>query len=47
MKYKVDENGALIFVADKDPKSNENLYLRIQELEERVEKLEASNESKE
>lgn len=46
MKYKLDENGALIFVADKDPKSNENLYLEIQKLEERIEKLEAENESK-
>lgn len=47
MKYKLDENGALIFVADKDPKSNENLYLEIQKLEERITRLETENETKE
>lgn len=40
MRYKLDENGALIFIADKNPKSNENLYLKTLELEERIEKLE-------
>lgn len=40
MRYELDENGALIFIADKNPKSNENLYLKTLELEERIEKLE-------
>lgn len=54
MRYKLDENGALIFIADKNPKSNENLYLktleleeRIENLKERIEKMEAENVSKE
>lgn len=54
MRYKLDENGALIFIADKNPKSNENLYLKTLELEERIdkleeciEKMEAENVSKE
>ena len=54
MRYKLDENGALIFIADKNPKSNENLYLKtleleeyIEKLEERIEKMEAENVSKE
>lgn len=54
MRYKLDENGALIFIADKNPKSNENLYLKtleleeyIEKLEERIEEMEAENVSKE
>lgn len=47
MRYKLDENGALIFITDKNPKSNENLYLKTLELEERIEKLEESIEKME